>query len=76
MPHGELCGVIGAEGERSHDIEVDVAGAISVEQFGRELAEPQALPDVAFRDAEAGGDRLNRFAPVDQGRHGDELVRR
>ncbi len=68
--------MIGAERERGHDIEADVAVAISVEQFGRELAEPQALPDVAFRDAKAGGDRLDRFAPVDQGRHRDELVRR
>ena len=76
MPHRELCGVIGAEGKRSHDIEADVAVTISVEQFGRELAQPQALPDMAFRDAKPGGDRLDRFAPIDQRRHGDELVRR
>ena len=76
MPHGELGGMIGAKGEGSHDIEADVAGAVGVEQFGREPAEAHPLPDVPFRDAKAGGDRLYRFAPVDQGRHGDELVRR
>ena len=68
--------MIGAEGEGGDDIEADVAVAVGVEQFGRELAEPQALPDVAFRDAKAGGDRLDRLAPIDQRRHRDELVRR
>ena len=76
MPHGELRRVIGAKSEGGDDIEADVAVAVGVEQFGRELAEPQALPDVPFRDAEAGGDRLDRLAHIDQGRHGDELVRR
>ena len=76
MPHRELRRVIGAEREGGDDIEADVAVAVGVEQFGRELAEPQALPDMPFRDAEAGGDRLDRLAAIDQRRHGDELVRR
>ena len=76
MPHGELRLMIGAQREGGDDIEADIAVAVGVEQFGRQPAEPQALPDVAFRDAKPGGDRLNRFAPVDQGRHGDKLVRR
>ena len=76
MPHGELRLMIGAEREGGDDIEADVAVAVGVEQFGRELAEPQALPDVAFRDAEAGGDRLDRLAAIDQRRHRDKLVRR
>ena len=76
MPHGELRLMIGAEGEGGDDIEADVAVAVGVEQFGRELAEPQALPDVALRDAKAGGDRLDSLAPIDQRRHGDKLVRR
>ena len=76
MPHGELRRVIGAKSEGGDDIEADVAVAVGVEQFGRELAEAQALPDMPFRDAEAGGDRLDRLAHIDQGRHGDELIRR
>ena len=76
MPHRELCLMIGAEGKGGDDIEADVAVAVGVEQFGRELAEPQALPDMPFRNAEAGGDRLDRLAPIDQCRHRDELVRR
>jgi hypothetical protein len=54
----------------------DVAVAIGVEQFGCQLAEAQALPDVPFRDAKAGGDRIDRLAPIDQCRHRDKLVRR
>ena len=68
--------MIGAEGKGGDDIEADVAVAVRVEQFGRQLAEPQALPDVPFRDAEAGGDRLDRLARIDQRRHRDELVGR
>ena len=52
--------MIGAEREGGHDIEADLSCAVSVEQFGRELAEAQALPDMAFGGAEANGDRLDR----------------
>ena len=76
MPHRELRLMIGAKGEGGDDIEADVAVAVGVEQFGRELAEPQALPDVPLRDAKPGGDRLDGLAPIDQCRHRDELVGR
>ncbi len=76
MPHGKLRLMIGAEGKGGHDIKTDVAVAVGVEQFGCQLAEAQALSDMALRDAEAGSDRLNGFAAIDQCRHRDELVRR
>ena len=53
-----------------------VAGPEFVEQLGRDLAEAEALLDMPFGDAEAGGDRLDRLAGVDQRRHCGELVRR
>ena len=64
VPHRELRRVIGAEREGGDDIEADVAGAVGVEQFGRQLAEAQALPDMAFGGAEAGGDRRRSSAPA------------
>ena len=76
VPHRELRRVIGAEREGGDDLEADVAGAEGVEQFGRELAEAQALPDMPFGGAEARRDRLDRRAAVDQRRHGDEFVGR
>jgi hypothetical protein len=75
-PHRELGGVIGAEGEGGHGIEADAAGAVGVEQFGRQLAEAQALPDVAFGGAEAGRNGVDRGAGIDQRRHGNEFVGR
>ena len=76
VPHGELRRMVGAEGEGSHHIEADVAVAVGVEQFRREFAEPQALPDVPFRGAEALRDRIDCGAAVDQFGHGDKLVGR
>ena len=75
-PHGELRRVIGAEGEGGHHLEPDLSRAVSVEQFGRQLAEAQALPDMAFGGAEPNGNRLDHLAGVDQGRHRDKFVRR
>ena len=68
--------MIGAEGEGGHDIEADVAVAVGVEQFRREFAEAQALPDMPFGGAEAVRDRIDRGAAVDQRRHGDKFVGR
>ena len=76
MPHGELRRVVGAEREGHHHFEADVAFPIGVEQLGGELAQAQALPDVPLRHAEAGGDGLDGLAGINQGRHGDEFVRR
>ena len=58
------------------DFEADLAGAERVEQFGRELAELEALPDMPFGDAEPCRDRLDRGAAVDQRRHRGEFVGR
>jgi hypothetical protein len=57
--------VIDAEGEGGHHLEPDLSCAVSVEQFGRELAEAQALPHVPFGGAEPNGNRLNSLAGVD-----------
>ena len=62
VPHRELGGVIGAEREGGDGIEADVAVAVGVEQFRRELAEAQALPDMPFGGAEAGRDCVDRRA--------------
>ena len=75
-PHRELRRVIGAEREGGDHLEADVAGAEGVEQFGRQLAEAQALADMPFGGAEARGDRLDRRARIDQRRHGDKFVGR
>ena len=68
--------MIGAEGEGGHHLEPDLSCAVSVEQFGRELAEAQALPHMAFGGAEPNGNRLDRLAGVDQRRHRDKFVSR
>ena len=75
-PDRELRRMIGAERKGRDDLEADLSGAERVEQLGRELAELEALPDMPFGDAEAGGDRLDRGAAVDQRRHRREFVGR
>ncbi len=64
VPHRELRGVIGAKSEGGDNIEADIAIAVGVEQFRRELAEPQALLDMPFRSAEAPCDLVDRDAAV------------
>ena len=55
--------MIGAEGEGGDGFEADVAGAVGVEQLGRELAEAQALPDMALGGAEAASRPSSIVAP-------------
>jgi hypothetical protein len=50
--------VIGAKRESGREFEAERAGAEGVEQFGRNLAEPQALPHVLLRNPEAASDRF------------------
>ena len=76
VPHGQLRRVIGAERESRHGFEADFTCAVSVEQFRRELAEAQALPHMAFGNAETNRNRLDRLAGVDQGRHRHKFVGR
>ena len=66
--------MLGAEREGGDGFKADVAGAERIEQLRRQLAEAQALPDMALRGAETQSDDLNRVAVVDQGRHRDEFV--
>jgi len=58
--------VIDAEGEGGHHLEPDLSFAVSVEQFGHELAEAKALPHVPFGGTEPNGNRLDRLAGVGQ----------
>ena len=76
VPHRELRRMIGAEREGGDDVEADVAVAVGVEQFRRELAEPQALLHMPLRGPEAFGDVVDRRAAVDQRGHGDKFVGR
>ena len=80
LPYRALAVVIGGDRECLQRLEVDLVGAVGVEQLGRGVAEPQALLDQAFGDAEARGDggdggaRLRELAERDHlvGRvHGD-----
>jgi hypothetical protein len=75
-PHPELRRMVGAEGEGGDGIKADVAGAVGVEQFRRELAEPQVLLDVPFGVTAADRYFIDRGAAVDQGRHCDKFVGR
>ena len=68
--------MVGAERERRHHLERELAGAEFVEEFRRHLTEPEALLDVPFADPEAGGDDLDILAGVDQRRHRGEFVGR
>ena len=52
------------------------AVAIGVEQFRRELAEPQALLHMPLGGPEAFADLVDRPAAVDQRGHGDKFVGR
>jgi hypothetical protein len=60
--------------EGGDHLETHFTGAESVEQFGSELAEAQALPDMPFGRAEALNDRIDRSAGINQRRHGGEFV--
>ena len=75
-PDRELRRMIGAERKGCDHLEAELAGAERVEQFRRELAELEALPDMPLGDAEAHGDGLDRDAAVDQRRHRGEFVGR
>jgi len=53
--------VIGGDGEGLECLQVDLAGPVGIEKFGRGVAEPKALLDQA----------LGRAEPCRDGRHGD-----
>src|ERR1700761_2860212 len=74
VPHRELSLMISGERESGDGIEADVAGAVSVEQFGSQFAETQPLPDMAFGGAEALGNFIDAGTTIDQCGHGYEFV--
>ena len=76
VPDRALRGMVAAEREGRDRFEGDGAAAVGIEQLGRELAEAQALLDMALGGAEAARDVFDRGAAVDQRRHSDELVGR
>ena len=56
LPDRPLAVVIGGDRERLQRLEVDLVGAVGVEQLGRGVAEPEPLLHQALGDAEARGD--------------------
>ena len=68
--------MVGGDGECLERLEVDLLGAVGVEQFGGRVAEAQALFDDALGDAETRGDGGHRDAGVGQCRERDHLVGR
>ena len=76
FPGGELARRIGGDGEGLQAFEVDLVLAVGGEQLRRDVAEPQALLDGAFGDAEAGRDGGGRGAGAGEGGEGLHLVGR
>ena len=76
FPDRPLAVVVGRDRECLERLEVDLLGAVGVEQLGRGVAEAQALLDDALGDAETRGDGGHRDAGVGQCRERDHLVGR
>ena len=68
--------MVGGDGERLQRLEVDLVRAVSVQQLGRRVAEPQPLLDGALGDAEAGRDGGDGGARRGELREGGHLVGR
>ena len=76
LPHRHLALAVGGDGEGLEGIEVDLVGAVGVEEFGRGVAEAQALLDGTLRHPEAGGDAGDGGAVIGQRPEGLHLVGR
>ena len=76
LPHRHLAGAVGRHGEGLEGLEVDLAGAVDVEDLGRRVAEAQALLDGALGNPEAGGDVGDGGAVVGERAEGLHLVGR
>ena len=76
LPNRHLALAVGGDGEGLQHFQVDLVGAVGVQQFRGRVAEPQPLLDDALRGAETHGDGGYRLAGVGQLREGDHLVRR
>ena len=66
--------MVGGDGEGLQHFEVDLVGAVGVEQVRRHVAEAQALLDQAFGRAETRRDYGDGEAGIGQLREGDHLV--
>ena len=76
FPGGHLAGMVGRDGEGLQHFEVDLVGAVGVEQVRRHVAEAQALLDQAFGRAETRRDGTHGEAGVGQLRERDHLIGR
>ena len=65
-----------SDGEGLEGVEVDLVGTVGVEEFGRGVAEAQALLDGTLRHPEAGGDAGDGGAVIGQRPEGLHLVGR
>ena len=74
LPRRHLTRAIGGDGEGLEDLEVDLVGAVGIEQLGRGIAEAKALLDDALGHAEAGGDVGDRGAVMGQRAEGLHLI--
>ena len=76
LPDRHLPGAVGGDGEGLEHVEVDLAGAVGVQQLRGDMAEAETLLDGAFRHAEARGDGGHRLAGIGELRKRDHLVGR
>ena len=74
FPGGHLAGMVGRDGEGLQHFEVDLVGAVGVEQVRCDVAEAQALLDQALGGAETRRDGGDGEAGVGELREGDHLV--
>ena len=74
FPHCPLAGVIGGDRKGLQGLQIDLVGAVGVEQLGRGVPEPQPLLDDAPGDAEARGDGGDGDAGLGEVGEHDDLV--
>ena len=74
LPNATLAVVVGGDGKRHQGLEVELLGAVGVQQLGRRVAEAKPLLDRALGDAEARGDGRDGDAGIGEPGEGDHLV--
>ena len=74
LPNAKLAVVVGGDSERHQGLEVELLGAVGVEQLGRRVAEAKPLIDGALGDAEARGDGRDGDAGIGEPGERDHLV--
>ncbi len=76
LPDCHLALAVGSDGEGLQHLQVDLIGAVGVQQLRRGVAESQALLDQPLRQAETCRDGRDRLPGLHQLREGDDLVGR